>query len=185
MITAPREDAEARAHAVLAELADELHHSPPGWWHDEWVHQVVHEAAGCFDLAMRRWRELYRAANAEQDEQNRVVLDHSVSHKVREIAIARRREAETQIRLLLNSDDDDTASDFYSYRYLAAEGFLPGYSFPRLPLRAYVPGRPGLARDAEFLHRPRFIAISEFGPGSLLYHEGLRYQVKPGAATAR
>jgi len=48
---------------------------------------------------------------------------------------------------------------------------------PRLPLRAYVPGRRGVPRDAEFIHRPRFIAINEFGPGALIYHEGLRYQV--------
>ena len=30
-------------------------------------------------------------------------------------------------------------ADFYTYRYLATEGFLPGYNFPRLPLYAYVP----------------------------------------------
>ena len=34
-----------------------------------------------------------------------------------------------------------TQSDFYSYRYMASEGFLPGYNFPRLPLSAYIPGR--------------------------------------------
>ena len=27
-------------------------------------------------------------------------------------------------------------SDFYPYRYLASEGFLPGYNFPALPVRA-------------------------------------------------
>ena len=32
-------------------------------------------------------------------------------------------------------------SDFYTYRYLATEGFLPGYNFPRLPLYAFVPAR--------------------------------------------
>jgi hypothetical protein len=91
--------------------------------------------------------------------------------------VARRREAENQLRLLRNEDTDDAQTDFYSYRYLASEGFLPGYSFPRLPLRAYVPGRRGVRGDAEFIHRPRFIAIREFGPGALIYHEGLRYQV--------
>ena len=34
----------------------------------------------------------------------------------------------------------DFQTDFYSYRYFASEGFLPGYSFPRLPLAAYIPG---------------------------------------------
>jgi very-short-patch-repair endonuclease len=77
---------------------------------------------------------------------------------------------------LLTSDATDRyQSDFYPYRYLASEGFLPGYSFPRLPLSAFVPGRKG--RD-EYLSRPRFLAISEFGPGALIYHEGSRYQVE-------
>lgn len=69
-------------------------------------------------------------------------------------------------------------SDFNPYRYLASEGFLPGYSFPRLPLAAYIP-RSGNRRnaDGDYLQRPRFLAIREFGPGALIYHEGARYQV--------
>lgn len=69
-------------------------------------------------------------------------------------------------------------SDFYSYRYFASEGFLPGYSFPRLPLSAYIPGRRRRrgGRD-EFLSRPRFLAISEFGPRSIIYHEGSRFVI--------
>jgi hypothetical protein len=66
-------------------------------------------------------------------------------------------------------------SDFYSYRYFASEGFLPGYSFPRLPLSAYIPGRRIKGDKDEFLSRPRFLAISEFGPRSIIYHEGSRY----------
>ncbi|MHB8088735.1 MAG: Zn-binding domain-containing protein, partial [Anaerolineaceae bacterium] len=66
-------------------------------------------------------------------------------------------------------------SDFYSYRYFASEGFLPGYSFPRLPLSAYIPARRIRSQDDEFLSRPRFLAISEFGPRSIIYHEGSRY----------
>ncbi|MCF2435333.1 hypothetical protein LV779_14640 [Streptomyces thinghirensis] len=49
-------------------------------------------------------------------------------------ARSRRREAETQTNLLLNrsTDSKSVMSDFNPYRYLASEGFLPGYSFPRL-----------------------------------------------------
>jgi len=84
-----------------------------------------------------------------------------------------RREAESQLKLLTDTEDF-AQSDFYSYRYFASEGFLPGYSFPRLPLAAYVPGE---RRRGTYLQRPRFIAIGEFGPGALIYHEGQRYQV--------
>ena len=30
----------------------------------------------------------------------------------------------------------------------------------------------------DYLQRPRFLAISEFGPGAIIYHEGARYEVK-------
>ncbi|MGH3906992.1 MAG: helicase-related protein, partial [Pseudonocardiaceae bacterium] len=165
-----RERAADRARRVLAELTPEL--ADTSWWHDEWITRVVEDAPREFDRAFHRWRELYRAAWQEQAEQNRIILDHSGNQKTRDIATRRRREAENQLRLLRNEDTEDLQTDFYSYRYLASEGFLPGYSFPRLPLRAYVPGRRGVPRDAEFIHRPRFIAISEFGPGALIYHEG-------------
>ena len=68
-------------------------------------------------------------------------------------------------------------SDFNPYRYLASEGFLPGYSFPRLPLAAYIPTSARRFGDGDYLQRPRFLAIREFGPGALIYHEGARYQV--------
>ena len=58
-----------------------------------------------------------------------------------------------------NEDSDDFQTDFYSYRYFASEGFLPGYSFPRLPLAAYIPGlagrREGRLHPAAPVHRHR------------------------------
>ena len=63
-------------------------------------------------------------------------------------------------------------SDFYPYRYLASEGFLPGYNFPALPVRAWVP-----RDDGEFISRPRFLALREFAPGNMLYHEGAKWEV--------
>lgn len=184
------EDDAARQHAIprvwhmIHDQWDEL--VGTSWWHDDWVERVTEDASKEFDRALERWRQLFRSAIREQEAQNKIILDHATSHKTRELATQRRREAENQLRLLRLDDTEDFQTDFYSYRYLAAEGFLPGYSFPRLPLRAYVPGRRGMSRDAEFIHRPRFIAISEFGPGALVYHEGLRYQVNqvqlsPGA----
>jgi len=76
-------------------------------------------------------------------------------------------------------------SDFYTYRYLASEGFLPGYNFPRLPLMAYIPGRKeSVVRDG-FLSRPRFLGLSEFGPQSIIYHEGSTYHVRRAILTIR
>ncbi|TXH28368.1 MAG: DUF1998 domain-containing protein [Mycobacterium sp.] len=58
---------------------------------------------------------------------------------------------------------------------------MPGYNFPRLPLAAYIPGArqsAGRREGGDYLQRPRFLAISEFGPGAIIYHEGARYEVK-------
>lgn len=70
------------------------------------------------------------------------------------------------------------SSDFYSYRYLASEGFLPGYNFPRLPLTAFIPSRRSGRSDGVYLQRSRFIAISEYGPGNSVYYEGSRFRVE-------
>src|SRR5690606_9839731 len=86
-----------------------------------------------------------------------------------------RAQAESQLGLL-RGDQASIHSDFYSYRYFASEGFLPGYNFPRLPLAAFIPAR-GSAKhnEDEFISRPRFLAISEFGPRAIVYHDGSKY----------
>ena len=115
----------------------------------------------------------------DRAEQHRRILDHSLSERDRNQAARRRSEAETQITLLENESVDSKSllSDFNPYRYLASEGFLPGYWFPRLPLAAYIPASGKPLRRGRFLQRPRFVAIREFGPGALIHHEGARYQV--------
>lgn len=171
--------ATARAEEVIAPLRAELQET--AWWHEDWAASVIRSAAAAFDDACARWRDLYQAALSDQEEQNRVVLDSSASAGARRAAESRRREAESQLRLLRNEDSDRGHSDFYTYRYFASEGFLPGYSFPRLPLAAYIPGvraAAGGGDGGDYLQRPRFLAISEFGPGALIYHEGARYEVR-------
>ena len=104
-------------------------------------------------------------------QQGKLAIDTHTSRRDRELAARREADARNQLRLLRNEDSEMGQTDFYSYRYFASEGFLPGYNFPRLPLSAFIPGRAG-SRDQEYLNRPRFLAISEFGPKSLVYHEG-------------
>jgi len=171
-----REHAKARAEQVLASIGSELHEAP--WWTPEWLDHVVSAAAARLDRACDRWRGLYRSAHATIDLQTSIIKDASRSHQDKQAATRIRREAETQLKLLSASGDRMSQSDFYIYRYLASEGFLPGYNFPRLPLSAYIPGR-GARRDSrdEFVQRPRFLAITEFGPRSIIYHEGSQYEV--------
>src|SRR5699024_2411897 len=168
----------AAAREVFADdVMDNLREMP--WWDEDWLERIIRSAPKRFDEAFDRWRELFRAALVDQAEQNRRVLDHSLSERDRAQATNRRREAETQILLLKNESQDSRSprSDFNPYRYLAGQGFLPGYSFPRLPLAAYIPTRRSRFDEGDFLQRPRFVAVREFGPGALIYHEGSRYQV--------
>src|SRR5206468_9656672 len=111
---------------------------------------------------------------SQRDIQNRIIGDATRSPQDKEQAKRLRREAESQMELLTQSVNV-VQSDFYSYRYFASEGFLPGYNFPRLPLSAYIPGRRTKSSRDEFVSRPRFLAISEFGPRAIIYHEGSRY----------
>lgn len=146
------------------------------WYHPEWLNDTLRNAAENFDRACDRWRELYRSAKAQFHAANKVIADATKSAGEKAQAKRLRGEAENQMGLLTDTGSA-MQSDFYSYRYFASEGFLPGYSFPRLPLAAYIPGRRlGAGRD-EFVQRPRFLAIHEFGPRALIYHEGSKYRV--------
>lgn len=172
-----RRRAIAAAREVLTGMLDDF--ADTAWWHETWIEDTVRAAGEQFNRAFDRWRGLFRAALVDQAEQNRRVLDHTLSKQDQDSARRRRKEAETQLNLLKNETADarSVLSDFYPYRYLASEGFLPGYSFPRLPLAAYIPTSGRRFDDGDYLQRPRFLAIREFGPGALIYHEGARYQV--------
>ena len=164
-----------RAGQLLDSIAAKL--SASGWYTPQWLDEVLAQLPERFDRCCDRWRQLYRAAMAQREREHKRENDNSLSPRHKQEARRFRQEAENQRDLLLNQDTSGSQqSDFYSYRYFASEGFLPGYNFPRLPLSAFIPGRPG-SRDQEYLNRPRFLAISEFGPKSLVYHEGQRYQV--------
>ena len=168
-----RARARERAQRVLNSMSQELSDAP--WYSEGWLDQTLTSAPHAFERACERWRSLYRAAAFGRDAQHRLTNDLSRSSADRAQARRLRGEAERQISLLTDVSQAEH-SDFYTYRYFAAEGFLPGYNFPRLPLSAFIPGRGG-HNDGEYLSRPRFLAISEFGPRALVYHEGARYVI--------
>jgi len=164
--------AQTRAIDILKTISDDLQEAD--WYSEGWVGEAFKKIHLNFEQACERWRGLYRAALKQREIQNRIIGDASRSPSDKAEAKRLRREAEAQLDLLIESDKV-MQSDFYSYRYFASEGFLPGYNFPRLPLSAYIPGRR--ERQDNFLSRPRFLAISEFGPRNIIYHEGSRYVI--------
>ncbi len=171
--TGPKLRARVRAGNVLSSVSGEL--LGANWYSEGWLDETLNQASRRFDQALRRWRDLYLAALNQAQTQDGIIRSALRSPQDKKQAERLRAEAESQLRLLTEVENV-AQSDFYSYRYFASEGFLPGYNFPRLPISAYIPGRRQKQRD-EFLSRPRFLAIAEFGPRSIVYHEGSRYVV--------
>jgi hypothetical protein len=167
-----------RMEQILASIGPELTPEAAPWAIDRaaFVAGITAAAMGRFSRAFDRWRQLYDGARSQLVEANRKSETHGISAQERRDARDRQRQANDQLALLERGSATG-GSDFYTYRYLATEGFLPGYNFPRLPLYAYVPAVAGGGPRAAYLQRARFIGIAEFGPGSLIYHEGRAYRV--------
>ncbi len=171
-----------RISRILAYDREDLEAS--GWFSESWLENVVKAAPQEFDRAFDRWRELFRAASAQlkKAQEMRWSTDRNEQKKGQELE----EEAARQRNLLLQQEVAREEGDFYPYRYLACEGFLPGYNFPALPIRAWVPR----AGEGEYIPRPRFLAIKEFGPENIVYHEGTkwgvcRFQIPPGGLSER
>lgn len=171
-----KERAQLSMSRLLTSVAPELRSA--SWAADpaKFAATVAERAPARFSEAFRRWRQLYQSARSQLEEANRRSERHGLSAKERQEAKRQQAQANEQIALL-ERGTDSSGSDFYTYRYLATEGFLPGYNFPRLPLYAFIPSIFGGNTKAAYLQRARFLAISEFGPRSLIYHEGRGYRV--------
>ena len=170
--------AQVAMRRVLEQVRPSLGTAPPDWLMDatKFVARVAAEAPEQFDRAFDRWRELYRAARTQLSDANKRSEMAGLSPEERRRIKEAQAQANEQLAIL-EQGRASNGSDFYSYRYLATEGFLPGYNFPRLPVYAYVPASTGQSRQGAYLQRARFLAISEFGPRSLIYHEGRAYRV--------
>ena len=160
---------------ILDQILSSMNGKKPVWMGDidDFIHDVALRAPVEFDRAFDRWRELYSSARNQLMEANSRSEITGLPNADRRKIKAAQMQASDQIAIL-EQGKATNGSDFYSYRYLATEGFLPGYNFPRLPLYAFVPGE---GKAGSFLQRARFLAIAEFGPRSLIYHEGRAYRV--------
>ena len=144
------------------------------WYTEMWNQNHIQQFTHALDTALNRWRNLYTMAVVQRDNaQNGIKSGIRENSPEMKAAFRELKQAIRQIALLLNDDSRRSNSEFYPYRYLAAEGFLPGYNFTRLPIRVFIP--QGDAGD--YVSRPRFIAINEFGPRNILYYNGEKYRM--------
>jgi Lhr-like helicase len=173
---------ETRATAAAAGVIDQVKGELDGcdWFDESYVARVMQKSASAFNSAFNRWRDLYDATHQQMASADKINKSPATSPAERENAKRRYLDASNQLKHLLKTGGGQN-NDFYTFRYLASQGFLPGYNFPRLPLMAWIPatGRSrGADKDAgAMVSRPRFLALSEFGPRSLIYHEGRMFRV--------
>ena len=165
------------ASAFMKQVEAEVKNSP--WYSAEHAQQTIDRAPEDFSKSFQRWRSLVEATRKQMDMANAITQSYTSSNVEKANSQRRYGDAAKQYAMLLNTGNVQN-TDFYTYRYLASQGFLPGYNFPRLPLMAWIPakgGGGGKDDDGSMVSRPRFLALSEFGPRSLIYHQGRMYRV--------
>lgn len=163
---------------VVKDFEDDLQIKGATWYTDQWIEQNLSKVADHLDASLDRWRRLYRSARTILTRATQKIESGTLSLTSDEYRKHKRNQdqATRQLDLLRNNliGSSSELSEFYPYRYLASEGFLPGYNFTRLPLRVFLPTSDS---SGEFVSRPRSIALREFGPRNIIYHNGRKYRV--------
>lgn len=174
----PAEAARVQAafERAIADFRGKLTRETTPWFSSGWIEVELARLRDCLDTALERWRGLYRSAQAQLSSASQRINSglYPASSQDFKDAQLEQRLAQKQLDLLRNETQGGELSEFYVYRYLAAEGFLPGYNFTRLPLRVMLPGSDA---SVEFISRPRHIALREFGPNNVIYHKGQKFEI--------
>jgi superfamily II DNA or RNA helicase/very-short-patch-repair endonuclease len=159
---------DAICHAVYEAFEREMNEYK--WFTRDLVERTVRQFVDDLDRAMERWRGEYQRLDEEREGLNRILgregVDPSMSR--------RRTVIEKKLEDMRNGE-----ADWYVYRYLGGEGFLPGYAFP--------PEATHLSfdmREDEMARSPA-IALSEYAPGNFIYYRGERFEVTHGRPKTR
>lgn len=162
---------------VIKEIEPDL--ETTHWYSQAWLENLASSILIRFNDGFERWRTLYRSAKNMIERARMIMDDPTIKNDGDEGRDAQRQHSIglKQIALLKNENKEQYGnnSEFYVYRYLASEGFLPGYNFTRLPVRAFVGYKH--QDQGEYISRSRFVALKEFGPQNLIYHNGSKYVI--------
>lgn len=158
-------------------LQERLQIEKPSWFSETWIDKVLDAYEYDFDHALDRWRSLYKLAQTLIIEANIIIENRAYGENSTEKKNAHIQQARGEkLRDLLLGDGGyrQEENEFYPYRYLASEGFLPGYNFAKLPLRTLLMYRND---DVETVSRNKSLAIKEFGPQNIIYNNGRKFRV--------
>ncbi len=147
------------------------------WFNDAWLETQIKTVPDKLEHALLRWRKMYLDALRQMNEAHEThispVIKDAELKKLANISYMRAKDRKSLLENQSDKNKNSTLSEFYTFRYLASEGFLPGYNFTRLPIRVFLGGKD----RNEAISRPRFIGLKEFGPNNLIYHNGGKYKV--------
>ena len=166
---------EVIADSFLQERIDKEH---PAWFTEQWIESVIDSYMYDFNKALERWRALYKDAQTQITEatqiiDNRIYGENSQEKRDAHVKL-QRGETLRDMLLGVGLERRREENEFYPYRYLASEGFLPGYNFTKLPQRALLQYK----NDAvETLSRAKSLALSEFGPQNIIYSNGVKFRI--------
>jgi hypothetical protein len=155
---------QSAARAFAAEMA------AFDWLHDDFIRRTVEDFADAFDTAWNAFRSDYMTARNEL----KALGEKGASIKLDQEEQRRRVSLEGRL-----DDMREGRSDFYTFRYLATQGFLPNYAFPRRAASVFFNDRK------ETISRGRAIALREFAPNNSIYYGGNRYTVDRAQVRAR
>jgi superfamily II DNA/RNA helicase len=145
------------------------------WFNSTWLDTQIKTVPDKLDDALIRWKRMYLDALRQMNEAHEIKTSPIIKDsETKRLANRSYFLAEDRLNLLKNEKNKNSSlSEFYTFRYLASEGFLPGYNFTRLPIRVFLGGKD----KNESISRPRFTGLYEFGPNNLIYHNGAKYKV--------
>ncbi len=159
-------------------LKGKLESEKPKWFTADWMDTILNGYEHDFDRSLNRWRSLYKEAQLQIEEASAIINNRVYGESSQEKKDAHfkqlRGESMRDSLLGVNQGRNKEENEFYPYRYLASEGFLPGYNFTKLPQRAMLQYK---GDKTEFLSRPKALAQSEFGPQNIIYNNGGKFRV--------
>lgn len=162
---------------ILGTLVPQL--ETESWFSTAWIQKQLSNLEIDLDQSLKRWRILYQEAKATRSRASHQIDLGTYTLNSPEYRDLKRLQDQStrQLDLLQNRMEFGSGSpemtEFYVFRYLASEGFLPGYNFTRLPVRVFVTQGNG----GEYISRPRLIALREFGPGNIIYHSREKFSI--------
>ena len=158
------------------------------WWREDWID--AHRQSMPAPRSSRPWTDgaactAKRSANSTPP--TRSSRDRRLRAGARRGARGQIIEARAALDLLQAArSTTSTKATSTPTATLPPKASCPATRSPGCRSSAFIPAdRRTTNGQGDYVQRPRFLAISEFGPGAFIYHEGARYEVDRVSLPAR